>query len=296
METKIAKIETITQCNRLFSEKTLHPLISLVTLSDTQCHNLLQMGFYSVLLKEHAVECRCFCGWQECDFSDGTLMFLPPWRTLDCNSPDREAKGWLLCFHPDLIRGTWLEGRIGDYTFFGYRHSEALHLSHRELTLMKKCMESVPEELHRGMDEFSIALINNKLGELLNYGARFYKRQFITRREINVEIIKNGEKLLENWFFSGHAHEGRLPDAEWFARMLNLSAAYFDDLLKHETGMGTEEYVELKRLDIAREQLSRTGRSVAEIAGGLGYPSAQYFSCLFKKITGLAPNEYRILN
>ena len=75
-----------------------------------------------------------------------------------------------------------------------------------------------------------------------------------------------------------------------------LSAAYFDDLLKHETGMGTEEYVELKRLDIAREQLSRTGRSVAEIAGGLGYPSAQYFSSLFKKITGLAPNEYRILN
>ena len=160
----------------------------------------------------------------------------------------------------------------------------------------KKCMESVPEELHRGMDEFSMALINNKLGELLNYGARFYKRQFITRWEINVEIIKNGEKLLENWFFSGHAHEGRLPDAEWFARMLNLSAAYFDDLLKHETGMGTEEYVELKRLDIAREQLSRTGRSVAEIAGGLGYPSAQYFSCLFKKITGLAPNEYRTLN
>ena len=171
----------------------------------------------------------------------------------------------------------------------------------------KKCMESVPEELHRGMDEFSMALISNKLGELLNYGARFYKRQFITRHEYSREVVATADKMLANWFFSGMAREKGLPGAVWFARMLNLSAAYFDDLMKHETGKSTEDYVEFKRLDLAREQLLRTDKSVTEIAGGLGYPSAQYFSCLFKKITGyfsclfkkitgLAPGEYRTAN
>ena len=296
MKSRITKIDTITQCNRFFSEKTLHPLISLVMLSDENCQNLLQMGFYSVLLKEHAMQYRCLCGWRECDFSNGTLMFLPPLQTLNCTSAEKKVKGSLLCFHPDLIRGTSLEDQMDDYTFFHYRHSEALHLSYRELSVLKECMDGIREELCWGIDEFSRVLISNKIEQLLNYGARFYKRQFITRHEYSREVVATADKMLANWFFSGMAREKGLPGAVWFARMLNLSAAYFDDLLKHETGKSTEDYVELKRLDLAREQLLRTDKSVTEIAGGLGYPSAQYFSCLFKKITGLAPGEYRTAN
>lgn len=75
---------------------------------------------------------------------------------------------------------------------------------------------------------------------------------------------------------------------------LDLSVAYFDDLLKFETGKTLEEYLQLKRLDIARHMLLQDGHTPAAVARKLGYPNVQCFSVLFKKITGVAPSDYRL--
>ena len=293
METKIAKIETITQCNRLFSEKTLHPLISLVTLSDGQCHNLLQMGFYSVLLKEHAVECRCFCGWQECDFSDGTLMFLPPWRTLDCNSPDREARGWLLCFHPDLIRGTSLGKDIRRYSFFSYSSNEALHLSDEEKQLFKDCLEKIRMELCRPIDKHSKRLISMNIELLLDYCMRFYDRQFITRTVANQGVLARFDELLDEYFRSGMAESEGLPTVKYFADKVCLSPNYFGDLIKKESGRTAQEHIQNKIIDIAKDKILGSDKTVSQIAYELGFQYSQHFSRLFKKLTGSTPMEYR---
>ena len=70
---------------------------------------------------------------------------------------------------------------------------------------------------------------------------------------------------------------------------LDLSVAYFNDLLKFETGKTLEEYLQLKRLDIARHMLLQDSHTPAAVARKLGYPNVQCFSVLFKKITGVAP-------
>ena len=57
-----------------------------------------------------------------------------------------------------------------------------------------------------------------------------------------------------------------------------MSVAYFNDLLKFETGKTLEEYFELKRLDIARHMLLQDGHTPAAVARKLGYPNVQYFS------------------
>ena len=75
---------------------------------------------------------------------------------------------------------------------------------------------------------------------------------------------------------------------------LDLSVAYFNDLLKFETGKTLEEYLQLKRLDIARHMLLQDGHTPAAVARKLGYPNVQCFSVLFKKITGVAPSGYRL--
>ena len=64
---------------------------------------------------------------------------------------------------------------------------------------------------------------------------------------------------------------------------LDLSVAYFNDLLKFETGKTLEEYLQLKRLDIARHMLLQDGHTPAAVARKLGYPNVQCFSVLFKK-------------
>lgn len=286
--------EDITRCNKFFSQETLHPLVSLIDLADAACDDLLQLDFYSVLFKEFS-RCSC-CGQKEWDFSGGTAAFIPPGHPVNMEiwTEHRKQNGKLLCFHPSLIAGSPLEEHFGDYTFFRYRQNEALHVSERERDVIKRCMDSISEELHYGVDEYSRILLINKIELLLNICARYYRRQFITRHEADMEMVDETDRLLQEYFMNGQVSRKGLPGAEYLSRMLGLSPAYFDDMLKHETGKRTGEYVLFRRLAFARELLRCTDKTVTEISKELGFPSPQYFSSLFRKLTGCSPQRYRV--
>ncbi len=77
------------------------------------------------------------------------------------------------------------------------------------------------------------------------------------------------------------------------ASRLGLSASYFSDLFKKETGRCLTEYVNEKKMELAASLLTGTDERVGEIAAAVGIPDLQYFSKLFKKSKGETPLEYR---
>lgn len=131
MNIMIMKVDTITRCNRMFFEKTLHPLVSLIEMPDLHIQELLQLDFYSVWMKGRCSQNEAY-GQKNYDYSDGTLVFLSPEQSINCMTWGGGRDHILLCFHPELIRGTSLGGHFSDYTFFNYRQNEALHVSVRE--------------------------------------------------------------------------------------------------------------------------------------------------------------------
>jgi len=74
---------------------------------------------------------------------------------------------------------------------------------------------------------------------------------------------------------------------------LNLSANYFGDLIKKETGKTAQEYIQSKVIDVAKEKIFDPSKSVNQIAYELGFKYPQHFTRLFKQKVGSAPNEYR---
>ena len=80
------------------------------------------------------------------------------------------------------------------------------------------------------------------------------------------------------------------------AHELNLSTNYFGDLIKKETGKTAQEYIHLKLLDVAKEKIFDSTKSLSEIAYELGFKYPQHFSRFFKQHLGMSPNEYRNLN
>ena len=80
------------------------------------------------------------------------------------------------------------------------------------------------------------------------------------------------------------------------ARELNLSANYFGDLIKKETGKTAMEYIQEKVIDLAKERLLGQTKSVSEIAFEIGYKYPQHFTRLFKQRVGISPQEYRTAN
>ena len=82
----------------------------------------------------------------------------------------------------------------------------------------------------------------------------------------------------------------------WCAGELNLSANYFGDLIKKETGKSANEYIHLKLIDAAKAKIFEANKSVSEIAYELGFKYPQHFTRMFKKQVGVSPNEFRALN
>lgn len=74
---------------------------------------------------------------------------------------------------------------------------------------------------------------------------------------------------------------------------LAVSKNYFCYLFKRETGESIWSYLTQIRLKRSKELLLTTDYKSYEIAYKVGYDNPSYFSRLFKKSTGLTPNEYR---
>ena len=205
-----------------------------------------------------------------------------------CISP--KGGCWL---HPELLRGTLLASLIKEYSYFSYNANEALHLSGQERRTIIECMEKVRTELQYPIDKHSKSLIIDNIKLLLDYCIRFYDRQFITRENANKDVLTRFESLLDDYFSSDAPAEKGMPTVQYCADKLCLSANYFSDLCRKETGMSALKHIQQKVLDVAKEQVFNTSKSISEISYELGFPYPQHFSRWFKKMAGITPNEYR---
>ncbi len=296
---EIIKLENISQYNTMRGIETLHPLVSVFEFSKMKLipEAMAHYGFYCVFLKD-AVCGNLKYGCNYYDYQEGTLVFIAPGQVVGIGSKagTTTPKGWGLLFHPDLIRGTSLGHSIKQYTFFSYEANEALHLSEKERQIILDCLNKIDHELHQSIDKHSKTLIANNIELLLNYCMRFYDRQFITRNQVNKDILVKFETLLDNYFQSEITQTLGLPTVKYCADQLHLSANYFGDLIKKETGKSAQEHIQLKVMDIAKERIFDKSKTLSEIAYELGFKHPQHFSRMFKNETGQTPNEYRLLN
>jgi len=293
------RFETINDYNVFNNNETLHPLVSVVDLSKASPRQGSQMyfGFYTIFLKD--VKCGDMVyGRHTYDYQEGTLVFMAPGQVAGMNSNGEtyQPKGYALVFHPDLVHGTTLGRHMQEYTFFGYRSNEALHLSERERKIVLDCFSKIEYELERAIDKHSKKLIASNIELLLNYCTRFYERQFITRDNVHQGILERFENLLNAYFQTDKPQTVGLPSVAYCAGELSLSPNYFGDLIKKETGKTAQEYIQAKVMDMAKERIFDQSKSVSQIAYDLGFKYPQHFTRLFKQHVGFSPNDYRNLN
>ena len=77
------------------------------------------------------------------------------------------------------------------------------------------------------------------------------------------------------------------------ARSVFRNPAYVSRLFRKETGLSLTDYIAQSRIERAKRLLAGTNDKISHIAEDLGYVHFSYFAKLFKKMTGLTPQEYR---
>jgi len=278
-----------------------HPLISVVDLSDIR--NLdgvtakpTSYAFFIISIKKF-VNGKIKYGQEYYDFDAGTMSFIAPRQTtiVELTDVNPISSGLQLSFHPDFIRSHPLGRTIHSYGFFSYGINEALHLSDKEERIIKNVFGAIREELDTSIDEVSQDVATAYIEVLLNYAKRFYRRQFITRKAVNSELLTQIEQLLEKYFDSKDPLLNGLPTVEYLASQLYLSPRYLSDVLRSLTGQNAQQHIHGKLIEKAKEKLSSSNLTISEIAYELGFEHPQSFSKLFKNKTNASPLAYRKL-
>ena len=278
-----------------------HPLISLVDYGKVEYpseENEIRwlQNFYTIGLKRN-INGSFQYGQQQYDFDEGLMSLVSPHQLIRIRiNPDEELKpsGWLLLIHPDFLWNTPLAKNIKNYDFFGYSVNEALFLSAKEENMIVEILKSIQREYQSNIDKFSQNIIISQIEVLLNYTERFYERQFITRKISNHQILTNLEELLSDYFAKENLIDKGLPTVQSVADSLHLSPNYLSSLLKTLTNQSTQQHIQNKLIEKAKEKLSTTQLSISEIAYELGFEHLASFSKLFKSKTKLSPKEFRL--
>ena len=77
------------------------------------------------------------------------------------------------------------------------------------------------------------------------------------------------------------------------AKSCYMSVGHFCHLFKDVVGISPHGYMAYLRIEKAKDLLTNTNRSVAQIGAATGFSDQNYFSRYFKKKTGYSPSEYR---
>lgn len=293
------KIATITAVHNLFNlKKPVHPLISVFDLTEMTVIpetllNPIYTDFYVIALKKDCAG-KCKYGQQYYDFEEGIMYFIAPNQVFQFEDiVPSKVKGSVLIVHPDFLQGYPLAAAIKEYGYFSYTSNEALHLSEREETMVLEMLENIRHETETNIDAFTQGLLVSNIDLLLKYCDRFYNRQFITRKKANNDLLSKLESLLDDCFRGDKLATDGIPTVQFIAQGLNLSPNYLSDMLRTYTGQTTQQHIQNRLIEKAKELLSTTGLSVSEIAYQLGFEHPQSFHRLFKNQTTVSPVQFR---
>lgn len=78
------------------------------------------------------------------------------------------------------------------------------------------------------------------------------------------------------------------------SQQVGLSESYFSSLFVKVTGVSFSSYLTHLRISEAKRMLISSDARIYEVASKCGYYSAEHFSRVFKKITGVSPADYKI--
>ena len=276
-----------------------HPLLSLM-----RCNQSCPLGsteftgdFYMISFKKMKSGTITY-GRTKYDNESGSMFFTKPRQTLEMRNIELEEEGFGMYFHEDYLLGHPLHAEIRKYSYFDYEANEALHLSPKEERVIWELYSKIETEYNSNPDEFSRGIILGHIDSILKYSQRFYKRQFINRTPLSGTTVTRFNDALSAYFDSGLLRDKGLPTVSEFASQLHLSPRYLSDLLKQESGKTAMDLIHIFLVSEAKNLLRSENYTVSEIAYALGFENPPYFSRLFKKETGISPNQFKreILN
>lgn len=243
---------------------------------------LITVDFYRISIKINVV--------------NRTIPISEPITAVFFNSPnlivptgwdvEPNYKGMYLQLSKKIIE----ENRYLFKTYLDYGQHEALYLTDQEVNEIEAVFELMMKYYESEKKNYNVLL--SYVNVLVSLVEAFYKRQFSTDPKEYNSIVTDFQQRIKEYY---NQPVSQLPNVQYFADKLGLTANYLGDIVKHFTQKSALENIHDFVIKRAKELLVENPKlNTAEVAYELGFEYPNYFSKFFKKQVNLTPKEYRL--
>ncbi|MFB6340328.1 two-component regulator propeller domain-containing protein [Saccharicrinis sp. FJH62] len=111
---------------------------------------------------------------------------------------------------------------------------------------------------------------------------------------LNMPKVNADQAFIEKLFGIIHENmENPDLDIQFIVEKLNISRTGMHNRIKTIMNMSTTEFINMVKINKAKELIRGTDLIFSEVAYKVGYNDVSYFSRIFKKLTGVTPGEYK---
>jgi len=182
------------------------------------------------------------------------------------------------------------ENRYLFKTYLDYGQHEALYLTDEEVEEISAVFKLMMKYYESEKRNFNVLV--SYVNVLVSLVEAFYKRQFSTDPKQYNHIVTDFQQSIIDYY---NQPVSQLPNVQYFADKLGLTANYLGDIVKHFTQKSALENIHDFVIKRAKELLLENQKmNTTEVAYELGFEYPNYFSKFFKKQVNLTPKEFRL--
>ncbi len=220
-------------------------------------------------------------------------LFIIPGDTIHCSFPDpiEPIVSSAVFFAPALAQDEAVNdsySALRCFTIARRKKNYKVELTEALSRWVEIGMEQINDELHQQASGFHEAVIL-QLRQLLLHVNR-YSSEDSTAQDTNKRI---GPSWLRKSIKAIDEHPEFHVGLSEFAAQSSVSPAHFSRVFRQFTGMNLTDYVNAKRIIIAKEMLRGTEENIGVIAERCGFDCLPHFHRIFKSLTNLTPGVYR---
>ncbi len=226
------------------------------------------------------------------EFLPGESVVVPGGQTMVIDFPEADMETPTRCLalaiNPEKIKQT--VNQFNQLTDTGDKDEWEVddanfHLLHDQpMQLLIDRLIRVYTEGHPSRDVF----VNFMLQELIIRLLQSKARNLLLREQAG----PGHERLRHVTTFIAHHLQDDLT-VDDLSEQACMSKPHFFRCFKNTFGITPVEYINARRIELARELLATTDRSLTDICYQIGFNNTSYFSRLFKRYEQLSPSAYR---
>lgn len=130
---------------------------------------------------------------------------------------------------------------------------------------------------------------------LLDEIKAYYKQFFLNLTNLlKPQSVYGGDDVVEKIKIYMQRNYQKDLTQEFISHLFYLNRSYLSVLFKARTGQKFIDYLNEIRVEKAKDLLKNPDRKIYQVAKSVGYDNVKYFFRIFKKKTGLTPEQYRI--